>query len=129
MPAPLKLRLTEEEDQKLFELRTAPGIPKRTRQRAEALRLLASGWEVGKIATYLDCAPQTVRQARHRWLMQGCVGLWDAPRQGRKPGWQPADIEYLEECLDKEQLTYNTATITTQAESPLGQMADVVIKN
>lgn len=111
MPAPLRIRLTAEEEKKLVNLSNNPNTPKRTRERAEALRLNGLGWKVQKIAQYLNCAPNTVRQTIYRWVSVGWEGLWDKRRCGRKPVWQPADIEYIEECLDKEQRTYNSRQI------------------
>jgi hypothetical protein len=35
-------------------------------------------------------------------------GLWEKKRTGRKRTWQPEDIEYLEQCLETEQRTYNS---------------------
>ena len=36
------------------------------------------------------------------------MGLWDAPRTGRKRKWHPENIEEITKRLDKEQRTYNT---------------------
>lgn len=41
MPAPLKIKLTPEEDRTLLELSAAEGVPRRTKYRAIALRLNA----------------------------------------------------------------------------------------
>lgn len=108
MPAPLKIRLTPEEDQQLLALTNNQKLPRRTRERAEALRLNARGIKIRAIADYLKCAPNTVRQTLYRWIMRGIEGLSDAPRTGRQPIWQPEDIKYLEECLKNEPRTYNS---------------------
>jgi hypothetical protein len=108
MPSPLRIRLTPEEEQRLGQFRTQPQIPQRTRDRAEALRLSSKGWKVSEIAEYLNCAPNTVRQTFYRWLSRGIEGLFDAPRSGRKPVWQAEDLQYLEDCLEKEERTYNS---------------------
>jgi hypothetical protein len=50
MPAPLRIKLTVEEDRTLAELREAKTVPQRTRDRAHMLRLNAEGWTVPKIA-------------------------------------------------------------------------------
>lgn len=92
MGARLRVFLTREEDRTLFELRTAQGIPQRTKDRAEALRLSAYGWYVEKIATYFNWDIQTVRQTIHRWNTRGLGGLWDAPGRGAKRRWQEADM-------------------------------------
>jgi hypothetical protein len=46
MPSPLRIRLTSEEKQYLFELKANPEIPQRTKQRAEALLLSDRGLKV-----------------------------------------------------------------------------------
>ncbi|MGK7886359.1 MAG: helix-turn-helix domain-containing protein [Crocosphaera sp.] len=83
-------------------------FPKEPAYRASAIRLLAIGWKVEKIAIYLKWADSTVRTAIHRWKNLGLMGLWDAPRSGRKRKWQPENIEIIAEKLDKGQRTYNT---------------------
>jgi transposase len=108
MPAPLKIRLTPEEDQQLLAITNNRKLPKRTRERAEALRLSARGIKIIAIADYLKCAPNTVRQTLYRWITRGIEGLSDAKRTGRKPIWQAEDIKYLEERLENEPRTYNS---------------------
>lgn len=116
MGAPLRIFLTPEQDRTLFELRTARGVPQRTKDRAEALRLSAKGWKIPKIAAFLNWEPQTVRQTIHRWNSKGLGGLWDAPRQGAERRWRTADIAYLEECLEKEPRTYNSKQLAQKLE-------------
>ena len=50
----LRIFLTPEEDQTLFELRTATTVPQRVKARAEVLRLNALGWYAEKIALYFN---------------------------------------------------------------------------
>ncbi len=61
MPAPLRIRLTPEEDETLSELRQAQSVPERTRDRAHILRLNAQGWNVVAIAEIFNCHQHTVR--------------------------------------------------------------------
>ena len=105
---PLRVFLTSSQEKTLFELSKAINVPQRTKDRASAVRLSAMGWKVEKIAVYLKWADSTVRTAIHRWKNLGLMGLWDAPRSGRKRKWQPENIEVIAEKLDKEQRTYNT---------------------
>ncbi len=104
----LRVFLTSSQERTLFELSKAANVPQRTKDRASAIRLSAMGWKVEKIAIYLKWADSTVRTAIHRWKNLGLMGLWDAPRSGRKRKWQPENIEVIAEKLDKEQRTYNT---------------------
>ena len=108
MPAPIYITLTSEEDRTLLELRVAPTVPQRTRDRAHVLRLNAQGWTVPAIAEIFNCHEHTVRATIRRWQNQGLGGLWEAPGRGAKPKWQEADIQYLEQCLEQEQRTYNS---------------------
>lgn len=108
MPSPLKIRLTAEEKQCLLELKSNQKVPQRTKQRAEALVLSDRGQKVSAIAVHLNCADQTVRQTFYRWLTQGTEGLFNSPRSGRKPVWTNEDIKYIEDCLEKEERTYNS---------------------
>ena len=105
---PLRVFLTSEQERTLFELSKAPNVPQRTKDRSQALRLSSMGWKVDKIAVYLKWASSTVRTAIHRWKNRGLMGLWDAPRSGRKRKLLPENIELITEKLDKEQRTYNT---------------------
>ncbi len=101
MPAALRITLTTEEHQTLKELEVADSVPRRTKQRATALRLNATGWKVKAIANYLGWAQSTVRQTIHRWNNHGLVGLWEAQGRGRKPSWTTVDWEALEQWLQE----------------------------
>ncbi|OLT59411.1 helix-turn-helix domain-containing protein [Moorena bouillonii] len=99
MPAALKIILTNEENQTLKELEVAECVPRRTKQRATALRLNAAGWKVKAIANYLGWAQSTVRKTIHRWNQNGLAGLWEAQGRGRKPSWNNEDWEALAKWL------------------------------
>lgn len=68
MPAPLRIRLTEEEDRTLRELSYASGVPQRVKQRATALRLNAADWKVEQIAAHLDWQ---AAKAQHHYQQTG----------------------------------------------------------
>ena len=116
MGARIRVRLNPEENRTLFEVRTATTVPQRVKDRAEALRLSAHGWYVEKIAAYLNWAPQTVREAIHRWNTKGLGGLWEGSGRGGKTKWQEADIAYLEQCLEQEPRTYNSQQLAQKLE-------------
>ena len=63
----LQVVLSDAEDNQLYELRDADDVPKRTKQRAEMLRLSHRSWTTEQIAEYLNCRVETVRRAIHRW--------------------------------------------------------------
>ncbi len=122
MPAPIRIVLTEEEDRTLLELRVATSVPQRTRDRAHMLRLNAQGWNTPAIAEIFECHEHTVRATIRRWQADGLSGLWEAPGRGAKRKarrdesfvrqtlrkWSETDLQYLEQCLEKEGRTYNS---------------------
>ena len=101
MPAALKITLTTEENKTLQELELADSVPRRTKQRATALRLNATGTKVKEIANYLEWAESTVRKTIHRWNRFGLVGLWEAQGRGKKPSWTKEDWIALEKWLQE----------------------------
>ncbi|MFH7023838.1 MAG: helix-turn-helix domain-containing protein [Heteroscytonema crispum UTEX LB 1556] len=102
MPAPLKIKLSPEEERRLLELSCADGVPRRTKLRAIALRLNAQGYNVREIAVYLDWAEKTVRQTIHRWSSLGLIGLWEASGRGRTRCWADEDWLAVEQWLTEE---------------------------
>ncbi|MGQ4647845.1 helix-turn-helix domain-containing protein [Lyngbya aestuarii] len=112
MPGRLKIRLTESEAQELLKWSNDPKLPERTRKRAEMLRLNAQVWRVNQIASWMNCAQNTVRKIIQIWILKGFPGLEDAPRSGRKRTWREADIEYLENCCDGHSRTYNSEQLS-----------------
>ena len=105
---PLRIFLSREQDRTLWELRKALGVPQRTKDRAEAIRLSGMGWKVEKIAIYLKWSPSTVRSTLHRWQSLGLAGLWDAPRPGRRRKWLPENMAKISEKLETEPRTYSS---------------------
>jgi transposase len=108
MPAPLRIVLNPEEARTLSELRVAPQVPQRTRDRAHMLRLNAQGWKAPEIAKCFECHEHTVRATIHRWESKGLGGLWEKPGRGAPTRWQEADLVFLECCLEQEVRTYNS---------------------
>lgn len=115
MPAPIKINLSEEEDRTLLQLSHANGVPYRTRMRAMALRLNASGWKTPQIARYLDWHEHTVRATIHRWQTTGLAGLWEASGRGRPSRWSDEDWKAVEQWVAEprrysaRQLSYKLA--------------------
>ncbi len=112
MSAPLRITLTEADDNMLSELRVATTVPQRTRDRAHILRLNAQGWNVPAIAKMFECHEHTVRATIRRWQANGLSGLWEAPGRGAKRQWVDADMEYIETLLKKETRTYNSVQLS-----------------
>lgn len=116
MPAPLRIRLAATEDFTLSQLQVATKVPQRTRKRAHMLRLNAQGWTVGAIAEIFECHEHTVRATIRRWQQQGLGGLWEAPGRGTKRKWQEEDMQYLEQCLEQQERTYNSMQLANVLE-------------
>jgi transposase len=112
MPAPLRITLTEADENMLSELRVATTVPQRTRDRAHILRLNAQGWNVPAIAQMFECHEHTVRATIRRWQADGLSGLWEAPGRGAKRRWIDADIDYIETLLKEETRTYNSVQLS-----------------
>ena len=102
MPAPLQVELTVEEDITLRELSLATEVPRRTRQRAMAVRLSSDGWRVGQIARHLHMHEHRVRRAIRQWQTVGLYELWEQRRPGRQRRWQEADANAVEQWLQEE---------------------------
>jgi transposase len=134
MPAPLRVILTEADDQMLSELRVATTVPQRTRDRAHMLRLNAQGWNVPDIAEMFDCHEHTVRATIKRWQERGLSGLWEAPGRGAKRRWSDADMAFIEDCLTDETRTYNSAQLSRKLREERlvnlsgGQLRDILKK-
>lgn len=103
MPAPLRIVLTEAEEEMLSELRVATTVPQRTRDRAHMLRLNAKGLNVPAIAKIFECHEHTVRATIRRWQSGGLSGLWEAPGRGAKRRWVDADIGNCSTGLTKKE--------------------------
>ena len=120
MPAPLRIVLSKESDRTLQELRVAPRVAQHIKDRAHMVRLNAQGWNVPAIAEIFQCREQTVRETLKRWQKGGLGGLWDNPGRGMKRRWGEADLRYLEERLDQDQRTYNSAQLSALLEQERG---------
>lgn len=103
MPAPIRVKLNEEEDRTLKELSCANGVTHRTKQRAMAIRLNGHGWNTPQIAQFLSWHEHTVRSTLERWETKGLGGLWDSPGRGRKCSWSEADWYVMEQWLEEPQ--------------------------
>ncbi len=112
MPVRLRIQLTGEEKKALLTLYEQEKVPKRTRQRIDILMFSDGGWGVSKIAQNLRCSEAMVRRTISRWINQEKEGLFDAPRPGRKRKWKEEDIEYLENCIESDERTYNSRQLS-----------------
>ena len=72
--------------------------------------------DVGAIAQIFECHEQTVRTTIRRWQQQGLSGLWSATGRGTKRLGVEADMQYLEQCLEQQERTYNSKQLATVLE-------------
>lgn len=120
MALPLRVTLTPEEQSTLCELRIASSVPYRVRDRAHMLLLNAEGWNAPAIGTILKYHEHTVRAAIRQWKQEGLYGLWEKEGRGKKPTWEASDIEYLEQCLNEEERTYNSTQLAAKLAAERG---------
>jgi len=76
------------------------------------------GYSIEEIAQITRQSDDTVRRQLHRFLADGCAGLYEAPRSGRPPEITPAIEQFLLECIPRsprdfamQRPTWTTATL------------------
>jgi len=116
----LRVKLSWWEEKTLEELHKANSVPYRTRNRAQMLKLNAQGRNVPEIAQIFNCHEHTVRAAIQRWKERGLVGLWSSPGRGAKSKWKDSDLEYIENCLNQEERTYNSIQLARKLQQERG---------
>ncbi|MEM8506087.1 MAG: helix-turn-helix domain-containing protein [Cyanobacteria bacterium P01_D01_bin.1] len=120
MPAPLRAILDPTSTAMLSDLRIADQVPYRVRDRAHIILMSAEGWNAPALAKAFECHEHTVRTTIKQWNASGLYGLWDEAGRGRKAKWQPADLDYLIECLNEEERTYNSRQLAVKLETERG---------
>lgn len=98
----------------LSDLRIADSVPYLVRDRAHMMLMSAEGWNAPALAKAFDCHEHTVRTTIKQWNAFGLYGLWDQEGRGRKTKWQPADLDYLIECLNEDERTYNSEQLAVK---------------
>ena len=73
----------------------------RTQLRTQMVLLSDEGYSVEEIARITRQSEYTVRRRLHRFLEDGCSGLYEAPHSGRPPEITPAIEQWLRECVLK----------------------------
>ena len=101
MPAPIRVKLNQEEDRTLKELCFANGVLERTKQREFVIRLNAHGWMSPQIAQFLGWHEHTVRAALKQWETKSIGGLWEEKGRGRKRSWSEAYWQRMEQWLEE----------------------------
>ncbi len=93
----------------------------RLRRRAQTILLAQAGYAIAEIAQITRQSSWTVRRWLHRFMAEGCEGLWEALRSGRPPQITPAIELFLREAVVKSPREYGLArpNWTTNALSKL----------
>lgn len=81
----------------------------RLRRRAQIVLLAQAGYETTEIAQIICQSCWTVRRWLHRFMVNGCEGLWEGLRSGRPPEITPAIELFLREALVKSPRAYGQA--------------------
>jgi len=114
MPAPLRAVVEPIDVDMLSDLRVADSVPYRVRDRAHMMLMSADGWNAPALAKAFKCHEHTVRTTIKQWNTSGLYGLWDKEGRGSKAKWQPSDLDYLIECLNEEERTYNSSQLAVK---------------
>jgi len=81
----------------------------RQRRHAQTVLLAQGGYETTEIAQITRQSCWTVRRWLHRFLADGCEGLWEGLRSGRPPEITPTIELFLREALVKSPREYGQA--------------------
>ena len=109
MRPPLKLRpVRGRQLSRLREMYDQADCP-RLRRHAQTVLLAREGYEVTEIAKITRQSPVTVRRWLHRFMAEGCEGLWEVPRSGRPPEITPTIELFLREAVVKSPREYGQA--------------------
>lgn len=78
----------------------------RLRRRAQTILLAQAGYETTEITQITRQSCWTVRRWLHRFMADGCEGLWEGLRSGRPPEITPAIELFLRAALVKSPRDY-----------------------
>ena len=81
----------------------------RLRRRVQTVLLAQTGYEVSEISRITRQSPWTIRRWLHRFMTEGCEGLWEGLRSGRPPEITPAIELFLREAVAKSPRDYGLA--------------------
>jgi transposase len=81
----------------------------RLRRRAQTVLLAQAGYEAAEIAQITRQSCWTVRRWLHRFMAEGCEGLWEGLRSGRPPQITAVIELFLREALGKSPRDYGLA--------------------
>jgi transposase len=97
MPPSRRIKLTEEEDDRLRQIEQDPYLRSKVRLRAQVLRLSNRGSNIRAIASYTARSRASVARDLDRWTERGLEGLAD----GAAPGNPPRITEEARRCMEQ----------------------------
>lgn len=115
-----RVALTDAQREELHRRAHAPGIPPRTRDRLEMVRLSAAGWSPPKIAAHLQISEPRVRHYLRAFLAAGFDALSDRPHRGMASPLTPTMEEALRQELRKDERTWTAAQLADWVEAQFG---------
>jgi transposase len=110
MPPSRRIKLTEEEDEKLREVEQNPHLRPKVRLRAQVLRLSNRGSNMAQIASYTGRSPTSIAGDLDRWTERGMEGLADGSAPGNPPRISQKMRAYMQGRLS-EQRTWNATQL------------------
>ena len=112
-----RLHLTVLQMQELQSRTRQKGIAPRTRERLEMVHLCHTGWNIPKIADYLNVYHKTVRHWIKAFLSNGFDALIDQPHSGQKSAITPEIFQQVQQWLEEENHTYSTSKIVQKVQA------------
>ncbi len=110
MPPSRRIKLTEEEDDRLRRIEQDPYLGSKVRLRAQVLRLSNRGSNIRAIASYTGRSRASVARDLDRWAERGLEGLADGAAPGNPPLITEEARHYMEERLTEER-TWNATQL------------------
>lgn len=115
-----RIELSDEQRQELQGRCRAAGLPPRTRDRLEMVRLSAAGWRVPRIATHLGLCEKRVRHWIKRYLTGGFDALPDQPHPGRSSALTPTMLAAVRTEIARGERTWNAAQLAAWLQAQFG---------
>lgn len=119
MAAPIRIRLTPEEDARLLELTEDPQVHPKTRRWAQMVRLAGQGWTAPQIAAFFHRDCTAVLDTLKRFLLEGIPGLAYRKPPGAKAKVTPEVEGFLRGCLAEER-TWTIPQLQEAVEAAFG---------
>src|SRR5688572_16091239 len=110
MPPSRRIKLTEEEDEKLREVEQNPHLRPKVRLCAQVLRLSGRGSNMAQIASYTGRSPTSIARDLDRWGERGLEGLADGTAPGNPPRITEEVRGYMRGRLTEER-TWNATQL------------------